>query len=230
MRDVLRGAALDRRGAADLIAEEVRARILAGDLVPGDPLREGELAAAFGVARNTVREALRLLTQGGLAAYEVHRGVTVRIHTPADVAATFGLRSILETAAARRAGTLDADERARIRQALERSEAAARAEDIKSVLTANLEFHRELVALIGNPRLDVLFGGLLAEIRLILTSLDRDVAGPWLARNRELAELLELGEAGEFAARLERYLEDAREDVLRRMRSSPTPGAEADAA
>lgn len=230
VRDVLRGSALDRRGAADLIAEEVRARILAGDLVPGDPLRETDLAEAFGVARNTVREALRLLTQGGLAAYAVHRGVTVRIHTPDEVAATFGLRTILETAAARRAGTFDREERARIRRALERSEAAADAEDIKGVLNANLEFHRELVALLGNPRLDALFGGLLAEIRLILTSLDRDVAGPWLERNRELAALLEQGDADEFAARLERYLDDARDDVLQRIRTASLTGDAVDAA
>jgi DNA-binding GntR family transcriptional regulator len=221
VRDVLRGSALRRRGTADLIAAEVRARILAGDLVPGDPLREADLAEAFGVARNTVREALRLLTQGGLAAHEVHRGVTVRSHTPAEVAATFGLRTILETAAARRAGTLDGEERARLRQALEASEQAAAEGDMKGVLTGNLEFHRELVRLRGNTRLDEIFNGLLAEIRLILTSLQPDVAGPWLVRNRELADLMERGDAETFAAQLERYLDDAQEDVVRRMQGAP---------
>ena len=98
-RELFRGAALQRRGSADLIAAEVRERILAGDLVSGDPLREAELAEAFGVARNTVREALRLLTQGGLATYEMHHGVTVRRHTPAEVAAIFDVREIIESAA-----------------------------------------------------------------------------------------------------------------------------------
>ena len=82
----LQGSSLPRRGTADLLAAEIRTRILAGDLLPGDPLREAELAAAFNVARNTVREALRLLTQDGLADHEVHRGVSVRRHTPREVA------------------------------------------------------------------------------------------------------------------------------------------------
>lgn len=220
VRDVLRGSVLDRRGTADLIATEVRARILAGDLVPGDPLREADLAEAFGVARNTVREALRLLTQGGLAAYEVHRGVAVRSHTPEEVAATFELRTILETAVARRAGTLDGEELARLRHALELSEQAAATGDVKTALTGNLEFHRELVRLLGNARLDDIFNGLSAEIRLILTSLDRDVGGSWLARNRELADLMERGDPATFAAQIRRYLDDAQADVVRRLRAT----------
>jgi DNA-binding GntR family transcriptional regulator len=217
VREIFRGAALERRASADLIAAAVRDRILAGDLVSGDPLREAELAEAFGVARNTVREGLRLLTQGGLASYEMHRGVTVRRHTPAEVAQVFEVRAIVEEAAAKRAGTLDAAEVARLRLAVEDSEAADAAGDVKGVLTGNLEFHRELVHLLGNPKLDDIFNGLLAELRLILTSMDRDVGGPWLARNRELMDLLVEGDGAGFRARLGRYLDDSRRDVVARI-------------
>jgi DNA-binding GntR family transcriptional regulator len=217
VREVFRDAALQRRASADLIAAGVRDRILAGDLVPGDPLREAELAAAFGVARNTVREGLRLLTQGGLATYEMHRGVTVRRHTAAEVAAVFEVRAIIEQAAARRAGTLEPGETARLRRALEDSEAADAVADVKGVMTANLEFHRELVRLLGNPKLDDIFNQLMAELRLILTPLDRDVGGAWLGRNRELLELLVEGDPAAFTARLQRYLEDSRRDVLARI-------------
>jgi DNA-binding GntR family transcriptional regulator len=217
VEDVFRGAALKRRASADLIAAGVRDRILAGDLVPGDALREAELAEAFGVARNTVREGLRLLTQGGLATYEMHRGVTVRRHTAAEVAAVFEVRAIIEEAAARRAGTLEAGEAARLRRAMEDSESADAVGDVKGVLTANLEFHRELVRLLGNPKLDDIFNQLLAELRLILTPLDRDVGGAWLGRNRELFDLLVDGDAATFRSRLQRYLEDSRRDVVARI-------------
>jgi DNA-binding GntR family transcriptional regulator len=217
VRAAFSDALLQRRATADLIAAGVRERILAGDLVSGDPLREAELAAAFGVARNTVREALRLLTQGGLAAYEMHRGVTVRLHTPGEVAAVFEVRAIIEAAVARRAGTLQASEVARLRAALEDSERAAAAGDVKGILTGNLEFHRELVRLLGNPKLDDIFNQLLAELRLILNSLDRDVGGPWLGRNRELLELIVEGDADAFRDRLQRYLDDARRDVVARL-------------
>jgi DNA-binding GntR family transcriptional regulator len=226
-RSAFQGAALQRQTSAELVAEDIRERILAGDLVPGDPLREAELAAAFGVARNTVREGLRLLTQGGLATHEVHRGVTVRRYTPEEVVAVFDVRAIIEAAAARRAGTVGEDELGPLRSALEDSERAADAADMKGVLTGNLEFHREIVRLLGNPRLDEIFGHLLAEIRLILTSLDRDVAGPWLQRNRELLDLLVSGDPPAFSARLERYLDDARRDVVARLvqLSGPAPVA-----
>src|SRR3954463_8424258 len=158
--ELFHGAALQRRGSAELIASGVRERIVAGDLVPGDALREAELAEAFGVARNTVREALRLLTQAGLASYEMHRGVTVRRHTPDEVAAVFEVRAILEAAAAGRAGTVGAAEAEPLRRAIEASERAEAAGDIRAMHTANLEFHSALVHLAGNPKLDDIFAGL----------------------------------------------------------------------
>lgn len=52
------------------IAEEIEARILRGELKPGDQLPgESELGAMFGVTRSTVREGLRQLESDGL----VHR-------------------------------------------------------------------------------------------------------------------------------------------------------------
>ena len=89
------------------------------------------------------------------------------------------------------------------------------------MLTGNLEFHRELVGLLRNPRLDDLFNQLLAEVRLILTPLGRDVAGPWLGRNRELLELVVAGDGDAFTARLQRYLDDSQRDVIERLTLAP---------
>lgn len=213
--ELFRGEALQRRGSAEQIASVIRGRIAAGDLVSGNALREAELAEAFGVARNTVREALRLLTQAGLASYEMHRGVTVRRHTPAEVAEIFEVRALLEAAAARRAGTVGEREAAPLRRAIDAAERAQKAGDAKALLTANLDFHSRLVGLAGNPRLDDIFGGLQAELRLILGPLDhQDLDGPWVWRNRELMELLVDGDGDAFRERLHGYLEDSRRDVL----------------
>jgi DNA-binding GntR family transcriptional regulator len=208
---------LQRQSAAELIAAEIHERILRGDLGPGDPLREAELSSAFDVARNTVREALRLLTQGGLATHEVHRGVTVRRHTPEEISAVFEVRAIIESAAGKRAGAVDEPELGALVRALEHSERAADEGDVRAVLTWNLEFHLELVRLLGNARLDAVFSGLLAEIRLILTPLKRDVGGPWLVRNRDLLDLLVRGDEATFTAALEQYLEESRQQVLARV-------------
>jgi DNA-binding GntR family transcriptional regulator len=217
VRRRLHGSPLPRRGTADLLATEIRTRILAGDMMPGDPLREAELAAAFNVARNTVREALRLLTQDGLAEHEVHRGVSVRRHSPREVRDVFEVRTLIEAAVSARAGTLGDEEIARLRATLEDSERAATVEDARAVMTANLDFHREIVSLLGNPRLDQIFDQLLAEIRLVLAWLGSDVAGPWLGRNRELMRLLIEGDSAAFERALRQYMADSDAEVVARL-------------
>ncbi|MGH3926375.1 MAG: GntR family transcriptional regulator [Pseudonocardiaceae bacterium] len=61
------------------IADAVRALINNGELAPGDQLpSERELARRFGTARNTAREAIRLLSEEGLVTAQHGRGVFVR--------------------------------------------------------------------------------------------------------------------------------------------------------
>lgn len=71
--------AQDDRVPSRRLAGELRAAIISGDLGPGAKLpSERSLAAEHGVARNTVREAVRLLADEGLVTAEHGRGVFVR--------------------------------------------------------------------------------------------------------------------------------------------------------
>ncbi len=57
--------------------------ITSGELAPGDKLpSERELARRFSTARNTAREAIRLLTEEGLVTAQHGRGVFVREKQP----------------------------------------------------------------------------------------------------------------------------------------------------
>lgn len=61
------------------IANELRAAITAGEYSPGDKLpSERDLAARYGTARNTAREAIAELRREGLVTAEHGRGVFVR--------------------------------------------------------------------------------------------------------------------------------------------------------
>jgi GntR family transcriptional regulator len=61
------------------IADAIRTLITTGELAPGDKLpSERELARRFGTARNTAREAIRLLSEEGLVTAQHGRGVFVR--------------------------------------------------------------------------------------------------------------------------------------------------------
>jgi GntR family transcriptional regulator len=73
----------DRRPASRRIADELRHSIQSGELAPGAQLpSERQLAATYGTARNTAREAIRLLADSGLVIAEQGRGAFVRRSAP----------------------------------------------------------------------------------------------------------------------------------------------------
>ena len=85
--------ALQRVSTVDAIAAALRTRILDGELGAGERLRELELAEAYGVARHSLRAALRALAAEGLVAIEPNRGARVARSTAADLGALFELRT-----------------------------------------------------------------------------------------------------------------------------------------
>lgn len=69
----------DRRPASERLADELRRAIESGELDAGAKLpSERELAELHGIARNTARQAIRLLAESGLVIAEHGRGVFVR--------------------------------------------------------------------------------------------------------------------------------------------------------
>lgn len=73
----------DKRPPSQRIADDLRQAIESGDLTPGEQLAsERELAARYGTARNTAREAVRILATEGLVVAEHGRGAFVRTQAP----------------------------------------------------------------------------------------------------------------------------------------------------
>src|SRR5258707_11265423 len=83
---------------AERAAGVLRNLIVRGEIEPGQPLREVELAPAVGVSRNTIREALRILAREALVAPS-HRNVytVVEVSTD-DVPDIFRARAVIEFA------------------------------------------------------------------------------------------------------------------------------------
>jgi DNA-binding GntR family transcriptional regulator len=92
---------LNRVSTVDAIAESLRARILDGDLAPGERLVEKDLTEAYGVARHSLRAALRALAAEGLTRIEPNRGARVATLSAEEVVGLFELRAALEVEAAR---------------------------------------------------------------------------------------------------------------------------------
>lgn len=88
---------LHGNGAYQTLLAEIRD----GRLLPGDRLRETELAERLGVSRTPVREALRQLEVDGLVAHVPRQGATIRRLEYAEVMELYEMRAVLEGTAAR---------------------------------------------------------------------------------------------------------------------------------
>jgi GntR family transcriptional regulator len=73
----------ERQLPSRAIAEAIRSQIESGELPPGAQLpSERDLASTYGTARNTAREAVRILSDAGLVITDQGKGSFVRLLTP----------------------------------------------------------------------------------------------------------------------------------------------------
>lgn len=89
--------------AVDHVCEVIYERIFSGHYQPGQRLREEVLTELTGVSRTPVREALRRLVQEGFVVIEDNRGASIPKYSTKDMDEIYGLRTLLESHAARRA-------------------------------------------------------------------------------------------------------------------------------
>jgi DNA-binding GntR family transcriptional regulator len=137
------------------VLEAIKRAILSGELRPGKPLVETDLAEVLGVSKTPVREALKTLAGAGLVTMSPYKGAVVRVVDAAQARQVYDVRLLLEpealsrAVARKRAGEADGDWRA-AHEALARADQAS---DQAERSLANRDFHRELYAGCGNPLL-----------------------------------------------------------------------------
>ncbi|GAA1569653.1 FadR/GntR family transcriptional regulator [Actinomadura kijaniata] len=155
--------------------DQLKQKIASGELRPGQRLpTERDLAAGLGLSRSSMREAIRALTTLGVLESRHGAGVYVTSLEPGDLLETFGfltemsrgsslvdllqIRRILEPAAAATAAARRTDaDLAAIEAHLTAMERAA---EVEEFVTADLAFHRAVVAAAGNPALSAVVEGL----------------------------------------------------------------------
>ncbi|TXK35440.1 GntR family transcriptional regulator [Nonomuraea sp. C10] len=191
--------------AVGALVDALRGRVLSGEIEPGTPLPEQEIAAAYGVARPTVREALARLVHEGLLRRERNRSAYVPEVTPADLDDLMFVRRPLEglmadALAGRRVPEADA--------ALDRMAALDPGAPWSESVAEHMALHEALIEAVGSPRLVRLYGALAAETRLGLVRLrrvyeDRDVL---VREHRELLDAIATGPADAARAAVAAHL------------------------
>jgi len=88
--------AIEYKTRTQLVVEILREKILSGEIVAGQPLRQTALAEELNVSRIPVREALLQLEAEGLVSFEPHKGASATELNLSQVDELFELRAMLE--------------------------------------------------------------------------------------------------------------------------------------
>lgn len=143
--------------AVDKAYQTVRERIIRGVYPAASRITEQEVAAAAGVSRTPVREALRRLHAEGLLEFIPHQGAVVTEWTREDRDDLFELRALLESYGAARAARRMSDAGiAELRQIAEDQyhETVAKSPGyLYRIGELNSQFHRRIHELAGSSRL-----------------------------------------------------------------------------
>jgi DNA-binding GntR family transcriptional regulator len=161
---------------------------------------------------------MQRLVAEGLLRSERHRGLFVRDLEAADVRDVYTARTAIERAAAELllAEPDRAPAVARLTASIAAMEAAAAVGDAVALADADHDFHAELVAASGSPRLHRMSRTLLVETRMCLTALQQTAppAEGLLAEHRALRDALSAGETTRMIALLEAHMADAVSRIL----------------
>ncbi len=131
------------------VAERLRQQIFARELEPGGWIDEMKLAAAFGISRTPLREALKVLAAEGLVTMKVRRGAYVTEMSREDVAQVYHLLALLESdAAATVAAQASPAQRAELATLHAQLERQVRRRD--GFFATNERFHFALLQMAGN--------------------------------------------------------------------------------
>ncbi|HEY0808332.1 MAG TPA: GntR family transcriptional regulator [Pseudonocardiaceae bacterium] len=193
--------------ARDALVDEVRRRILSGELRPGETLTEAALASAFGVARPTVRSALQILVSRHLVRPSDGRSLVVPVLTEADVRDLYLVRTPLELTAVRmivhNGLSVDAAERRLAALPVDAGWA--------DLVEAHTAFHVALVDAVGSARLSRIYLTLQEEMRLCLAQLRSSYPGPHdlAAEHRDLLSAIKSGDVDRACDEMREHLERA---------------------
>ncbi|MHC6177945.1 FadR/GntR family transcriptional regulator [Glutamicibacter sp. X7] len=216
---------LTRQNLVEQVLHEVRQRIIGGDWKVGEKIpTEPQLVEQLGVARNTVREAVRSLATNGLL--DIRQGSGTYVVATSELAGVFTRRmaetpseqvtelltELAASGARLAAQRRDETDLTRMRQLLAERELAWDRGDIEDYLEVDAQFHRAVLAASKNQALLNLYADL-SEVwgSMLRSRLARDA----VEERVEHGTLLEAIEA-QNAVRAE---EITREDLRPRERS-----------
>jgi DNA-binding GntR family transcriptional regulator len=135
------------RGAVQAAAEAIRLMIRSRDLLPGEPIRQQEMAEQLGVSRVPVREALQVLETEGLLRHQPNQGYFVAKFSAEQLDQIYLMRQLLETALVRHLSWPTEEQLAAITAINDQLGRAAEDGAVATMAQLNRQFHEAIFAL-----------------------------------------------------------------------------------
>ena len=144
----------ERKPLGHYVFENLKQAIVRGDFSPGNRLVESRIAEAMGISRTPVREAIHKLEREGLIKKLPQGGFYVLNLSREEIEETFGIRSVLESYAARLAAIKhQRQELEPLEEKIEAFQYFLNRGEMEALLKINTEFHSLLYAMSRSPKL-----------------------------------------------------------------------------
>ena len=196
---------IERRPLHEEVIDQLRNRIVQGELAPGARLNERVLCAQLGISRTPVREAIKMLATEGLVELLPNRGAIVIPLKAATIADTLAVMGSLESLAGGLACSNASDAEIAEIRALHFEMLAHHARgELAEYFKYNQLIHLKIIEASGNPVLTNTYRQLNANVlrARYMANLSQE---RWDAAVREHEEIL-AAFASRDAARLKRLL------------------------
>lgn len=204
----------------------IRRALLAGELRPGQRIKEVQLAGALGVSRPTLRESLQQLIHEGLLVQVPYKGIHVAQPTREELADIAEIRATLETMAALKlCRDPDSPAMEMVREALRAHLVALDSGDeLRSDLT-HLELHRAIWDQAGSPTLRRIWPVIGTQIHMALTVDQAAIHDPERDRRLHcrLIQLIEEGDEAAILAEVRAHIQESVDELIRQRNQPPSP-------
>jgi DNA-binding GntR family transcriptional regulator len=206
--------------AGDRAYDDVKSRILSGELQGGDLISEGEVAERLAISRTPVREAfLRLQAEGFMKLYP-KRGAMITPIARSEARDVVDARAVLETHAVQkatstpeRAARLVAELRANIEQQKDR----VADKDLAGYALTDAEFHALIIRAGDNALITHFYSTLYdRQVRMVRSSISTDeVAEDVVEAHQRLLDAIEARDVEAFRQGIDAHMVRIHEALIR---------------
>ncbi|MGA0530999.1 GntR family transcriptional regulator [Hansschlegelia sp. KR7-227] len=206
------------------VYDRLLSAIIDHSLAPGARIRQQELAERLGVSRQPVSHALHLLHRQGLVAESGRKGFQVAPLDPERIRQVYEVRSALDALAARLAAARAAccaGDRAVLQTTLAAGGAVDAQTPLGDLIALDVDFHRALYRLSGNPAIEEMAGPQWPHMRRSMAAVltDTDYRTRVWAQHREIAGRVLAGDGPGAEGAAQAHALDAGRATEERLRS-----------